>query len=173
MAIFEAYDANGDGFISKDELTRVFNDIGFDGDVGELFAEADIDQDGKISYSEFVMWMDFDDEANKLGDKVADHYAAHKEQKLQDHSNDMQLKEEQVKEKLYQEIEELEAALVEIEGQEIFFKKANEMKETIAAKKKEIEKADSTSKLTGKMRNRISETQSITNNGFDDRVVAG
>lgn len=82
LKIFENYDANGDGFISNDELSAVMKAVGFDGDIDELLRMADMDGDGKISYPEFVDWLDFDDHANELAEVVASGQVQGEKQKV-------------------------------------------------------------------------------------------
>jgi calcium-dependent protein kinase len=63
---FRKFDANGDGLISKDELTTIFKTLSgskFDAkDVDSLMAAADLNKDGKIQYKEFVNWVMADKE---------------------------------------------------------------------------------------------------------------
>ena len=59
-AMFKAFDRNGDGALSKDEITRAWkmfinpDSETADKDIDECMAKCDLDGDGKISYDEFV-----------------------------------------------------------------------------------------------------------------------
>lgn len=49
----QVFDRNGDGFISASELRLVMTNLGeklSDSDMEEMFAEADVNRDGKIDY---------------------------------------------------------------------------------------------------------------------------
>lgn len=55
---FRVFDRDGDGFISREELSLVMNNLGeklSDDDVEDMIREADLDGDGKINYQEFVL----------------------------------------------------------------------------------------------------------------------
>eukprot|EP00931_Biecheleriopsis_adriatica_P017425 TRINITY_DN12517_c0_g1_i2.p1 TRINITY_DN12517_c0_g1~~TRINITY_DN12517_c0_g1_i2.p1 ORF type:complete len:617 (+),score=122.90 TRINITY_DN12517_c0_g1_i2:80-1930(+) len=55
---FEAWDANKDGWIDKPELEEVFKTLGMGAEETErLFQAADMDSDGRISWSEFCKWL--------------------------------------------------------------------------------------------------------------------
>ena len=53
---FDAFDADGSGAITADEIKKVCEALGVDAsknEVDELIKQADSDGDGKIQYSEF------------------------------------------------------------------------------------------------------------------------
>lgn len=55
---FRVFDNDGDGFISPDELRRVMTNLGeklTDEDVDDMIREADLNGDGLVDYSEFVL----------------------------------------------------------------------------------------------------------------------
>jgi calcium-dependent protein kinase len=58
---FKKFDTNGDGIISKEELTRVLKAIAGntfdDSSVERLMEASDLNKDGKIQYEEFVAWV--------------------------------------------------------------------------------------------------------------------
>lgn len=55
---FQKWDANGDKFISRDELQKVLKSLGMtEGEVDKVFSCADVNKDGKIDYTEFVSWL--------------------------------------------------------------------------------------------------------------------
>ena len=63
--VFQVFDKNGDGLISKDELRQVFLGLGEDvagEDLEAMFVQADTNGDGKIDYEEFKALFS---EANK------------------------------------------------------------------------------------------------------------
>ena len=59
-SMFKAFDTNGDGVLSKEELLRVWkvmfnpNPEEAEAEIEEVMSECDINKDGKISYDEFV-----------------------------------------------------------------------------------------------------------------------
>ena len=58
--IFKTLDRNGDGFLTRDELIMGFNDIigeheNVSNEVDKIIAEVDVDLNGKINYSEFIL----------------------------------------------------------------------------------------------------------------------
>ena len=58
--IFEIFDADGDGYISSQELFQVLRELGEDispRDVKEMIKEIDTDGDGCISYQEFAKML--------------------------------------------------------------------------------------------------------------------
>jgi len=60
LAIFQQWDADGNGNISKAELAAVFTSMeaGWtDAEIDAMFTAADTDADGQIQYSEFVKWV--------------------------------------------------------------------------------------------------------------------
>ncbi|CAE7855423.1 CMD1 [Symbiodinium necroappetens] len=59
LKTFQAWDTDGNGYISKEEMTRVLSELcsASSGEVEEMLANADIDQDGKIDYEELVHWI--------------------------------------------------------------------------------------------------------------------
>lgn len=55
-AAFDAFDADGSGFIDAKEISKVCEQLGVDAsgaEIAELIAQADTDGDGKISKEEF------------------------------------------------------------------------------------------------------------------------
>ncbi|KAL0483167.1 calmodulin [Acrasis kona] len=58
---FRVFDKNGDGFISADELKKVFTQLGedhiTDGDMDRLMQQIDLDGDEQISIEEFARLM--------------------------------------------------------------------------------------------------------------------
>ena len=53
---FDAFDADGSGAITGDEIKKVCEQLGVDAsgsEVNELISQADTDGDGKIQYDEF------------------------------------------------------------------------------------------------------------------------
>lgn len=71
--IFKIADDNGDGTISKQELKRVFNELGTwsDKEFDMLFKQADLNGDGALQYEEFVKWILKDED--KLVDKTVEY----------------------------------------------------------------------------------------------------
>jgi len=60
LAVFRHYDKDQDGTIEKDELAAVLKRLNRrfrKKDIDQIFAAADSDKDGKISYMEFVAWL--------------------------------------------------------------------------------------------------------------------
>jgi len=56
--IFKRWDANQDGFITKEELQRVMTLLGVNtAEISTIFEVADTNKDGKIDYAEFVDWL--------------------------------------------------------------------------------------------------------------------
>lgn len=56
--IFQYFDADQNGRISKLEITEAINRMGFEVPakfIGELIMEADLNKDGEISYEEFLL----------------------------------------------------------------------------------------------------------------------
>ena len=54
--MFLVFDKNGDGFISRDELSLGFKSLGeelSDKDIDDIITEGDVDGDGKLSFDEF------------------------------------------------------------------------------------------------------------------------
>ena len=60
-AMFKAFDRNGDGLLSKDEIKRTWkmfinsDEKSAEKDIDECIAHCDLDGDGMISYDEFVL----------------------------------------------------------------------------------------------------------------------
>ena len=57
IEMFEVFDRNGDGLLSKDEIKNLFDSINeeiSDEILEEFIKEADLDNDGKINFQEFV-----------------------------------------------------------------------------------------------------------------------
>jgi len=51
-------DVDGDGVISRHELTVVLKKLGMDdAAIDKTFSAMDLDSDGKIDYKEFVSWL--------------------------------------------------------------------------------------------------------------------
>ena len=59
-AMFQVFDRNGDGSLSREEITRAWkmfinpDEESAERDIAECIAHCDLDGDGKISYEEFV-----------------------------------------------------------------------------------------------------------------------
>lgn len=68
---FRRADSNGDGFIAKDELRRLFGVIGAwtDAEFDELYRDADKSGDGKLNYEEFLSWVLSQDDTDDSGKK--------------------------------------------------------------------------------------------------------
>ncbi|CAG8685605.1 10920_t:CDS:2, partial [Racocetra fulgida] len=59
-AAFKVFDKDNNGFISKSELRDLMCNLGENltqGEIDEMFREADVDGDGQINYEEFVKIM--------------------------------------------------------------------------------------------------------------------
>ena len=57
---FEDFDKDGDGFISFEEIKTTFAELGeklTDDEIRAMISEADVDNDGQVSYQEFVNMM--------------------------------------------------------------------------------------------------------------------
>ena len=55
-AAFAVFDADGSGHITKEEITKLCEELGVDAskkEINDLMESADADNDGKISYDEF------------------------------------------------------------------------------------------------------------------------
>ncbi|XP_033727376.1 neo-calmodulin-like [Pecten maximus] len=60
LAAFQVLDADGDGYITKDELTDFMSRFGekkTEEEIQEIIKESDTNKDGRISYSEFIKHM--------------------------------------------------------------------------------------------------------------------
>lgn len=60
LEIFELYDRNGDGLLSKEELSMVLKQGGFpmsENEINIFFQAADLDEDGQINFYEFSKIM--------------------------------------------------------------------------------------------------------------------
>ena len=60
MKVFKAFDLNGDGFLSKDEIKEAMQKMGESADddrVNEMLAEVDTNGDGKVDYEEFARYV--------------------------------------------------------------------------------------------------------------------
>mmetsp|Transcript_32451 Transcript_32451/g.52217 ORF Transcript_32451/g.52217 Transcript_32451/m.52217 type:complete len:210 (-) Transcript_32451:255-884(-) len=58
LATFRKFDENGDGSIKQSELQKLLLTLGLDAkEVTTLFAQIDVNHDGKVSYEEFIQWM--------------------------------------------------------------------------------------------------------------------
>ena len=66
---FRAVDANGDGFITKDELTVVIKNLGIlcsSTDIEMMITDADTDKDGRICWDEFKIMVAEDNETTNV-----------------------------------------------------------------------------------------------------------
>lgn len=55
---FREMDRDGNGFVSKDEFAKVANRLGInEAELDASFSSIDVDQDGRVSYVEFVNWL--------------------------------------------------------------------------------------------------------------------
>ncbi|XP_060073844.1 neo-calmodulin-like [Ylistrum balloti] len=60
LAAFQVLDADGDGYITEDELTDFmsrFDEKKTEAEIQAIIKEADVNKDGRISYSEFTKHM--------------------------------------------------------------------------------------------------------------------
>ena len=69
--IFEAYDVNGDGTLSEEEMTQVFEQLGIKGS-SFVFKQADKNKDGTIQVHEFISWLTRKDPKCSLSEDVTD-----------------------------------------------------------------------------------------------------
>jgi Ca2+-binding EF-hand superfamily protein len=55
-SFFDVLDLNGDGYLSKDEIARVFTEAGFEDNsfVYAAFKHMDVNKDGKLSYDAYA-----------------------------------------------------------------------------------------------------------------------
>lgn len=61
MAAFKAWDTDGNGTISEDELKGALTKLGMnDEEVKTCFEQADLNKDGVVDYDEFITWV-YDD----------------------------------------------------------------------------------------------------------------
>ena len=75
---FQRFDINGDGVIAREELCYVLKQLTTGGGFGDeeikvLLSVADADEDGNISYEEFVNWVMDDAEAVEVFEQVDMH----------------------------------------------------------------------------------------------------
>merc|ERR1711907_702294 len=57
---FQAFDADGDGVVDKDEFVEMMNSLQASGvtkSTDQVFAEIDRNGDGRISFNEYVAWL--------------------------------------------------------------------------------------------------------------------
>jgi hypothetical protein len=75
VSTFKKFDKDGDGFISKPELTRVLKAISKEQfnetEITALLNAADSNKDGRISYEEFVGWVTNDMDCAPLDKRAA------------------------------------------------------------------------------------------------------
>eukprot|EP00434_Breviolum_minutum_P024906 symbB.v1.2.021996.t1/scaffold1933.1/size95709/5 len=69
--LFEAYDTSGDGTLSKEEMTVVFEQLGIKGS-NYMFKKIDGNKDGKVQVHEFISWLFQKDPKCSLSDDVTD-----------------------------------------------------------------------------------------------------
>ena len=69
--LFEAYDTSGDGTLSKEEMTVVFEQLGIKGSK-YMFKKLDGNKDGKVQVHEFISWLFQKDPKCSLSDDVTD-----------------------------------------------------------------------------------------------------
>ena len=53
-AAFEQFDADKSGYIDREELSLMLRKLGFEWQGASVFASADANNDGKVSYDEFL-----------------------------------------------------------------------------------------------------------------------
>ena len=74
VAAFMQFDEDNDGTISAEELTKVLSKLKLgDDEIEELLVSADTNQDGSISYEEFIAWVTNDDGGREIDQKLDRH----------------------------------------------------------------------------------------------------
>jgi hypothetical protein len=69
--LFKHYDVYNTGYLNYNDATQLFRDINISSN-DKIFSQIDIDNDGKISFEEFIDFID-----NKIGNVMATKYGHH------------------------------------------------------------------------------------------------
>ena len=56
---FKEYDADNSGTIERGELKKLMHSVGYEGKIDDAMASLDKDGDGKISFTEFLAWLNW------------------------------------------------------------------------------------------------------------------
>lgn len=73
LQIFDRWDEKGKGWIGEGELTAVLRRLGVaEDEIAEIFQAADMNNDGKIDYEEFMRWVVGSEDNQKLIEKSDD-----------------------------------------------------------------------------------------------------
>lgn len=129
LKIFEAYDRNGDGVLSKPEIVTVMGALGFRGNLNKWIEQVDLDHDKVLSRYEFIQALFSQQGLNVAG--VSAEIEAHEEEVLG-------LKNEVAK--IYEEIADLDGELSRAIKNNATKKYKLEIKEKIRKKKQLLDK---------------------------------